>query len=154
MKRLFSILFVFILIFGGCADKGGYTKFKVSEDEELAFDNTLFSKLIKGNKSYGVASALYLNRVYPQRYNQETFYIIIFAKDKKLLQNFSLTLNGKNVHILEKLPEQNEYAHLLHVRNKWSSYYLAKFPPQKKGKLSLNIVLSNKAAATLTFQKK
>lgn len=154
MKQLFAILFLFILTFGGCADKDAYSKFKLADDEEVAFDNTIFSKILKQNKAYGVTSALYLNKVYPKRYDKETFYIIVFAKDKKLLENFSLTLNGKKVRSLEKLPEQNEYSHLLHVRNKWSSYYLAKFPSQKNGQLSLNIILSNKAKATLKFQKK
>ncbi len=143
-----------MLGFGGCADKDAFSKFKLGEDEESAFDNTVFAKVLKGNKVYAVASAIYLNKVYPKRYKEDTFYIIVFGKDKKFLQNISLTLNGEKVRFLEKLPPQNEYAHLLHINNQWSSYYLAKFPPQKKGTLSLKIILSNKAEATLTFQKR
>ncbi len=154
MKLLTALFLTLAIGFGGCADKDAFSKFKLVKDEELAFDNVMFAKVLKENEVYAVASAVHLNAVYPKRYAKETFYIIIFAKNKKLLENFSLTLNDTKVLSLEKLPPQNEYAHLLRIENKWSSYYLAKFPAQKAGPLSLKITLSNLAQAVLTFQKK
>ncbi len=154
MKLLTALFLILIFGFGGCADKDAFSKFKLVKDEELAFDNVMFAKVLKGEKVYAVASAVHLNAVYPKRYTEEAFYIIIFAKNKKLLENFSLTLNDKKVLSLEKLPPKNEFAHLLRIENKWSSYYLAKFPVQKSGRLTLKVTLSNEASATLVFQKK
>ena len=155
MKLLSVILFIVLsVMFSGCADKDAFSKFKLVKDEELAFDNVMFSKVTKEGKVSAVASAVYLNAVYPKRYQKEVFYIIIFAKNKKLLENFTLTLNDKKVLVLQKLPPQNEYAHLLRIENRWSNYYLAKFPVQKPGTLTLKITLSNQAKAALTFQKK
>ena len=154
MRLLTVLLFISIIGFTGCADKDAFSKFKLVKDEELAFDNVMFAKVLKDDQVYAVASAIHLNAVYPKRYTLETFYIIIFAKNKKLLENFTLTLNGKKVLALEKLPPQNEYAHLLRIENQWSNYYLAKFPTQKTGTLTLKITLSNQAQAILTFQKK
>lgn len=152
MKRLLHIFFI-ILLLSGCADKDAFSKFKLVKDEELAFDNVMFSKIKKGENVYAVAAAVHLNDVYPKRYEKENFYIIIFAKNKKLLNNFSVTLDDAKPLLIKKLPKQNEYTHLLHIKNSWSSYYLAKFPTQKAKKLTLHISLPNQAKATLTFQK-
>ena len=154
MRRLSIVLFIFIIMLTGCADKDAFSKFKLIKDEELAFDNVMFSKVVKEKKVYAVVSAVYLNAVYPKRFDKESFYIIIFAKNKKLLDNFSVTLNGNNVLELQKLPPQNEFTHLLDIKNEWSSYYLAKFATQNSGKLTLEVSLSNQAKTTLVFVKK
>ena len=153
MKQFVSSVLMMLLFFTGCAQKDAFSKFKLVKDEELAFDNVMFSKIIKNDRVYAVAAAVHLNEVYPNRYNEESFYIIVFAKNKKFLSNFTLTLNGKQPLKIEQLPQQNEYSHLLRIQNEWSSYYLAKFPRQKAGKLTLKMVLSNNAEATLNFQK-
>ena len=156
MKKIIMIIFSLILIsltLTGCADKDAFSKFKLVKDEELAFDNVMFSKVKKDQKVYAVAAAVYLNDVYPKHYKKENFYIIIFAKNKTLLNNFSVTLDDAKPLLIQKLPQQNEYTHLLHIQNSWSNYYLAKFPSQKEKKLTLHISLPNQAKATLTFQK-
>ncbi len=154
MKQLSVLLLIMLMLaVGGCAEKDAFSKFKFVKDEELAFDNVMFAKVKKADKVYAVAAAVYLNEVYPKRYNEENFYLIVFAKNKKLLNNFSLTLNEKKPLAITKLPQQNEFSHLLHIQNHWSNYYLAKFPLQHPGKLTLRISLANRATATLTFQK-
>ncbi len=148
------VFLVGIVLFFGCADRSAFSKFDIKPDEETAFDNVVYGKLTKDSTVYAVASALHLNSIYPQRFGTvEAFYIVVFAKDKQLLENINLTLNSQKVFQLEKLPPQNEYTHLLNYENKWSSYYLAKFPHQKQRKLSLGIALSNGANTTLAFQK-
>ena len=151
---LITMLCSLYIVFDGCADKDAFSKFQLIKDEALAFDNVVSGKIHKNQKTFAIVSAVHLNAIYPKRYSQETFYIIIFAKNRKLLENFALSLNDTKVSTLKKLPPHNEYSHLLQIKNRWSNYYLATFPPQKEGKLNLKITLANQAATTLTFQKK
>ncbi|SFV49826.1 hypothetical protein MNB_SM-7-1449 [hydrothermal vent metagenome] len=151
------LLIVFLTVFlglSGCAQKDAFSRFEFVKDEELSFDNVMFSKLTANNhKVYAAVAALHLNEVYPKRYNHEKFYIILFAKNRKYLTNLKFTLNDKAALKLEKLPAQNEFSHLLRIENEWSNYYLVEFPSQEDKKLTLKISLANKAEAKLVFNR-
>jgi len=148
----FLILFIFL---SGCADKDAFSKFHFTEDEAVAFDNLVIKKVLKDNNLYAVVGAIDLTTLYPQRYKRyETFYIVIFAKDKKYLENFRLQLNKQNILELQKLPPNNEYAHLLQLQNRWSAHYLAKFNKPTSTAMLLSVALANGAKALLAFEKK
>ena len=153
MKKIFSLFILSVVLFVGCADKDAYSKFELLKDQEVAFDNVTLAKIIKGTKVDGVFSALYLNAVYPNRYDKETFYLIVFSKNKRLLENFEVSLNKNTPVSVVKLPPNNEYSHLLDIKNDWSHYYLVRFASTEAKKLQLALQLSNAAKATVTFQK-
>ncbi len=155
-KRIAASLFLTLtLSFVGCADKDAFSKFDITRDEAAAFDNLEMQKVTdKQQRIYAVVGAVDLSVVYPQRFNDsETFYMVIFAKDKKYLENFKVLLNGRNVTQLTKIPANNEYAHLLKMRNEWSAHYLARFQKGNETKLQLVVELANGAKALLEFQK-
>ncbi len=152
MKKLVFTLIVSFLL-AGCADKDAYSKFELLKDQEVAFDNVTLAKITKADEVSGVLSALYLNAVYPKRYEKETFYVIVYSKDKRLLENLEFSLNGVKPLSLTVLPPQNEFSHLLDIKNDWSHYYLVEFKPSNATKLKLSLKLLNKAQASVTFEK-
>ncbi len=151
MKTLFFV-FLLLLLFG-CAEKSAYSKFKLFKDQEVAFDNVSLGKITRGQKISGVISALYLNEIYPKKFTKEAFYIIVYTKDADLLSRFEVTLNSNFPVLVTKLPPQNEYSHLLDIRNSWSYYYFVEFTSTKSASLKLSFKLQNGAKATVEFQK-
>ena len=141
-------------IFFGCANKDAFSEFELVKDEKLAFDNVELAKIrdAKGNL-YGVVSAVHLNSVYPKRFDAESFYIIIYPKNRELLKGIRITLNDKLPFYMKKLPQKNEFSHLLRIQNGWSSYYLVKFPKTEDATLKLTTILGNDAKATVSFRK-
>ena len=150
MKILWLSL-TFVVLFSGCADKNAFSKFNMSEKEELGTDSLLNSKVRKGEEVDGIVSVIYLNKVYPDKLTEnETFYVNFFVKDKT--QGFSFTLNGEKAIITEELKSQNPYSFLTPLHTSWSKYYLVQF---KKQKDILNFVFHSGLfeSDTLVFEK-
>ena len=147
--------FAAFFFFFGCADKDAYSKFGLLDDEERAFDNVKVVQFrTKEKKSVAVMAAVYLNSVYPQRYkDEERFYLLFIPKEKYLLQQLHMKLNGHPVLKLQKLPSQNEYAHLLNMKARWSDFYLASFAKEDNTTLVLHVELANKLFTNVTFEK-
>ena len=123
----------------------------MSKKEELGADSMLNSKVKKGKEINGIISAVYLNKVYPEKaMGEEVFYVNFYVKKES--QNFFFTLNEEKSLFIKELQSDNTYSFLTPLKTKWSKYYLIKF---KKQKDILNFVFHNGSFSSdsLVFEK-
>lgn len=127
--KTFLVFLIFLIFFAGCAQKSAFSRFKMSEKQELGIDSLMNSKVHKGNIVDGVVSVVYLNKVYPETYKEnEVFYVYMYLKNKK--NRLSFKLNGEEAISIKELPAKNEFTYLTSIDTKWNKYYLVKFKKQ------------------------
>jgi hypothetical protein len=83
----FLILLTFLILFSGCSSRSAFYEFKMDRDQTLAVSNIKSSKLLSKDGSInGIFSAIYLNEVYPEKFNQnDAFFIFFFTKTEMKL---------------------------------------------------------------------
>lgn len=161
MKNIFLFL-TFLLLFTGCSQKNAFFAFNMDKTKELSASSLQSSKIVSKNEDVrGVFSAIYLNEVYPETFNEhEYFFIFIYLKEAKKLQTakdglesyLKLTLNAKSPVKIKKLPKENQFSHLIDTTNDWNEYYIVAFEATDKINLSL-IDEKSSASATLKYKK-
>jgi len=161
MKNILLFL-TFLLLFAGCSQKNAFSAFDMDKTKELSVSSLQSSKIVSQNADVrGVFSAIYLNEVYPETFNEhEYFFIFIYLKEAKELHNakdgiesdLKLTLNSKSPLKIKKLPKQNQFSHLIETTNNWSEYYMVAFEMADKLNLSLKEEQSS-STATLKYKK-
>ena len=160
MKSFFIVL-TFLLLLWGCADKNAFSKFDLDIKQELTATNLQSSKIMSNGKTEGIFSAIYLNEIYPESFNQnEYFFVYIYMKNKKKMHNpnslddieLTLKLNSKLPLKIKKLSHINRFSYLASVKNDWNRYYLVAF--NKQGSL-LSLVLESdlSSSAVIKYQK-
>ena len=152
MYKSFIVFCVLFLVIG-CADKNAFSKFNVSKEKEIALDNIRFAKIEDKGKIKGIISVIYLNRIFPKKYKQETFYISMYLKNEKLYDKMKIFLNEKESINITKLPPNNRYSYLTDIDNKWNNYFLVKFSQVDTKNLKLKFDFSDKLTTFLNFQK-
>lgn len=159
--KYFFLLTTFVLLFSGCSHNNAFSKFNMTKEQELSISSLQSSKIKLGEKVDGVFSAIYLNEVYPDAFNQnEYFYIYVYLKDKKKMYNpnslddieLVLKLNGKTPIKVKQLPNENQFSHLTSTKSKWNRYYLVAFKELGK-KLNLVLESGQSSSAVLKYQK-
>jgi len=151
--KYFLTTLTFLLFFNGCSYNNAYTKFNMSNEEELFASNTQSSKIESENSIDGVFTAIYLNNVYKNREeykNSENFLIVVYIKEGS--EDFTFQLNG-NYHLkVEVLASKNRFTKVLKSTKEWETYYLVKFKKQVK---ELNLLLSGEESSSvvLHYQK-
>jgi hypothetical protein len=154
VKKFFLTFLGAAVLFSGCAKKDAFSKFDIDYDKELGIDHAVYTKIRRGHNISGVSIMVYLNNVYPDRYDDtERFYVVMFARKKGFLNNFQFLLNGEHPIEVKLLPRDNEYAHILDYDQKWTKHYLLVYQKQKKKKLTLDIRLLDGSTATASFVK-
>jgi len=151
MKYL--VLFLTLLILSGCTHKNAFSNFDMDLDQQLSLQYHKKIKLTKNNQTLGTFSAIYLNEIYPNKYNEnEYFYVYIYLKESKNIEDIKMLLNKKSPLKIEKLNHDNKFSKLTNERNKWSTYYLVSFV--KEG-TTLNLTLGNDQSilASIMYQK-
>jgi len=163
--KTFLLIFTYLLIFTGCSSNNAFDLFKMNKDQERSVTSLQTTKILtKDGYVSGIFSAIYLNEVYPDSFNDnEYFFVYIYLKKeeqmydpKKLIKtNLNLKLNGKAVVKLEKLPTKNKFSHLISTQSDWNTYYLVTFLTDKKRDLSLNLELESdqSSSAVLKYLK-
>ncbi len=137
--KTFTIILTFLVLFVGCADKNAFSKFEMSQKQELSANALQRSKVKNGEKVNGIVSTVYLNFISPKEYKDgEYFYVYTYLKNKNY--EFHFLLNDKEPISIKELPSTNEFTELISIDNKWSRYYLVKFPKQSD---KINFVLKN-----------
>jgi len=151
------IIFIFLTIFfTSCADKDAFEVFDLKNDQKIAFDNFERAKIQKDDKIYGIATAVYLNKIYNNLpNNKEYVYLVLFTKKKKYLKYFKIKINNNNnmYYELKNLPVDNKYSYLINFKNNWQNHYLLTFDKQETKIIPINIELNNEATATLNLKK-
>lgn len=161
MKNIFLFL-TFLLLFTGCSQKNAFYAFDMDKTKELSASSLQSSKIISQDGDIsGIFSAIYLNDVYPETFNEhEYFFIFIYLKEAKELHNtkdgiessLKLTLNSKLPLKIKKLPKDNQFSHLIDTTNNWNTYYMVAFETADKINLSLSDEKSL-STATLKYKK-
>ena len=151
MKSILNALF-FTILLAACSHQNAFTKFNLNKEQELGMSSLKSSKIIANNKVRGVISAIYLNEVDPNQFNEnEYFYIFTYLKDSS--EDITLTLNQKSAIKIEKLSNENRFSHLCSIKNEWNRYYLVTFAKEKKDTLKLILQTSNGSKASLVYKK-
>ena len=137
--KTFTIILTFLLLLSGCADKNAFSRFNMSEKQELSANALQRSKIKFEDKVNGIVSTVYLNFVSPEEYDDgEYFYVYLYLKNKNYTSHF--LLNDEEPLSVEELPSTNAFTELTSVNNEWSKYYLVKFEKQDD---KLNFVFEN-----------
>lgn len=159
--KYFFYLMAFSFLFSACSSTNAFSNFKMSKKQELSESSLQNSKIKLGKKVDGIISAVYLNEVYPESYNQnEYFYIYIYLKDDADLEDpnkfnkskLKLKLNSNLPIKIEELKRENRFSDLISVQNKWNRYYLVSFAEQGN-KLSLVLENGQSLSDELIYQK-
>ena len=152
--KYFLITLTFLLFLSGCSYQNAFSKFNMSKEEELLAANTQSSKIESKEKIKGVFTAIYLNNVYPDSFNQgENFLIAVYMKDPE--SDYSFKLNNQiasSVKKIEKLKEFQEFTALMKTKEKWNEYYLVYFEGAAK-ELHLSIEKENFFSSELLYLK-
>ena len=160
MKYIFTLL-ILTLLFSGCSHKNAFTKFGMNEEKGLVESSLLSGEIKSDKKIEGVFSAIYLNEVCPESYNQnEYFYIFIYLKDNEEIYDpnstddidLVLKLNGVIPLKIKQLSSKNQFSHLTNNYSDWNKHYLVAFKEQGK---KLNLVLESDqfSSVVLKYQK-
>ncbi|MCF6330546.1 MAG: hypothetical protein L3I99_03245 [Sulfurimonas sp.] len=149
----YIVLFLALLILSGCSHKKAFSNFDMNLEQQLSAQYFKKTKLVKNNKIIGTFSSIYLNEIYPDKYNKnEYFYISIYLKDTQNKENYVIELNKNSPLEIEKLSNDNKFSKLVNERNKWSKYYLVSF--EETGKV-INLTFGNDqlTLASIMYQK-
>ena len=149
--KTFLIITLTTFIFSGCSKYNAFSNFNLTQAQEKSEDSIQSATINTKEGSVGLLSAIYLNRVYPQKYKDgEYFYVYLYTQiDKKKLDFF---LNNNLCVELKELSVQNEFSHLVPSSEKWKKYYLVKF--KKEGEhLALQAKNSYISSAMILFKK-
>jgi len=149
--KTFLVFLVFSIFFAGCAEKSAFSRFNMSKKQELGVDSLMNSKVRTGNRVEGVVSVIYLNKVYPETYQEdEFFYVYMYLKNRD--NNINFILNNEEAISVKKLPVKNEFNYLTSINTKWNKYYLVKF--KKQGDILKFLLESGQSSSDLlVFEK-
>jgi hypothetical protein len=160
MKTFFITLTIFIL-FAGCSSKNAFDQFELDKKQELSISSLQTSKILsKTGEVEGIFSAIYLNEVYPESFNEdEYFFVYTFMKNSKEMYNpqsstqtdLVLKLNSKLPIKLKKLPKNNRFSKLVSIKSAWNNYYLVAF--EKDDIISLTLENASSSSTPLNYQK-
>ncbi len=161
MKYIIITLTITLLL-TSCADKNAFDKFNMQKDQELSADSLQSSKIKRSQDIDGLISAVYLNNIYPDIYNEhEYFYVYIYQKDKKEMYNpntqddieLTMKLNSKLPVKIKELSAINKFSHLTSVQSKWQRYFLVAFGKEDEDELNLILESGQSSSDALNYQK-
>ena len=162
MTKLLTTIVILALL-SGCSSKNAFSQFKMNKEQELSVSSLLSSKIkSQDGRIDGVVSAIYLNEIYPDSYNNdEYFFVYLFLKNKKQMHDpkqfdkleMSLKLNGELPVKIKQLPNKNKFSHLAFIKSDWNKYYLVAFKKQEKNSISLVLESNQSSSDPLTYQK-
>ena len=148
--KTFLFFLVFSIVLIGCSTKNGFSRFDMSHKQELGADSILSSKVKKGRDVNGIVSVVYLNKVYPDLFNdKEVFYVNYYLKKSK---NISFLLNQQKATTIKELDVNNDFTYLTSIKTKWSKYYLVEFKKQGN-ELKFKFNNGDFSSDTLIFEK-
>jgi len=159
--KTFFIFLTFLTLFTGCSKKNAFYEFKMDKDQERSASSLQSSKIVsKDGEVNGFFSAIYLNEVYPETFNQnESFFIFFFTKEKREMYDpnkptdttLRVKLNSKLPIKIEELSQENKFSHLVDIKNDWNRYYIVTF--EKADTINLVLDDDNASSAILKYKR-
>ncbi|MEA1920137.1 MAG: hypothetical protein U9N52_09875 [Campylobacterota bacterium] len=144
--RYILIFLITLLFLTGCSRTTAFDFFKMDDNYERAVDNLQTGTIVRSFETEAILSTVYLNRVYPEKYNDaEYFFVSIYLRDDIRLyfkagmnnKKYHFTLNGEKPIEGKELKTDDELRLSMPISNEWNRYYLVKFPLQYTEKLDL-----------------
>ena len=152
MKYSLKIL-IFLLLMVGCADKNAFSKFNMTKYQELSASSVQNSKLKSKESVNGFFSVIYLNEIYPKKYNgDEYFFISLYLKDKNY-DDLNIILNKRTPIKIEQLPFDNDFSTLISGKNRWKKDYFLVFKKEDSNTLSFTVENGQFSSVALMYQK-
>jgi len=150
MKTIY--IFLIIIFFSGCSNKNAFVFFDMDEHQELSAQSFKRVKLLSEDSVLGTFSSIYLNEVYPNRYNKNEYFIVyVYLKDSSM--PYTIELNSKESVKLKELNHDNRFSDLIREKSKWSRYYLVSFEEVKGDMLNLELYVNGSKLANVSYFK-
>lgn len=134
MKFIFAVLVVFFLV--GCDRTTSMAYLQKDAFYEQSIAHLQKGDLISSSETKAIISAVYLNRVKPEKYKvNENFFVAVYIKDdfkskkKYGLKNplYHLKLNGEKPLVITELDKDATLRKQMPLVNKWNKYYQVVF---------------------------
>jgi len=149
--KTFVIIMIFTLSFLSCSQQNAFSNFSITPVQEKSEENIQSAKISNGDNIDGIVTAVYLNKIFPQRFHtQEYFYLYMYSKRK--VKNINFMLNNHKAVTFKELNARNEFTQLTSFNAPWSKYYLVAFPKQD-GNLSLRVEYFDFSSKDIVFPK-
>ncbi|MDA7816763.1 hypothetical protein N9A28_01085 [Sulfurimonas sp.] len=149
------ILSTFLVLFTGCSHKNAFSEFKMNKEKQVSISGLQSSKIVSTKKSIGgIASAIYLNDIYPDFYNdKEYFFVYTYIKDSENLSSSDLNLQLNSIGFMDirELPKENRFSNLVSSISDWNKYYLVSFI--KDNSDDLELVLLNAKSSSVIYKR-
>lgn len=149
--KYFLITITFLLLFGGCSYQNAFSKFGMTQNEELLASYTQSTKIESKDSTEGVLTAIYLNHIdeiYQDGY--ENFLIGVYLKDSK--QKYDFILNNTIKTDKQDIVKIKFYKNLVKTPRKWDTYYVVRFKNYGK-KVNLSLKGSKLSSSPLNYLK-
>lgn len=152
MKYFLTALIITILV-SGCATRNAFSKLDISQEQEIATEQTRSGKIMNKDKVDGIFSAIYLNNVYGKTdAKTNNFYISMYLKNKN--NDLNITMNNERPLKIKKLEEENNFSHLLPMKTSWTSNYVLAFENNESlSTLTLQIDNGQSSSGPLSYSK-
>ena len=150
MKSIYIFL-IFIFIFNGCSRKNAFSNFDMDMHQQLSAQSFKRVKLINAQNIIGTFSAIYLNEIYPQRYNKSEYFLVsVYLKDSE--KDYAIKLNSKEPLKIKELYHENRFSRLIKEKSKWSRYYLVSFE-ETGDSVNIELYIERLKKASIGYQK-
>jgi len=160
MLKVVSLFLISFFIFG-CSKGITIDKLDIDKTQELSIVNTKKGELTNQNSKIFIL-ATYLNPIKTSEIDKskENFLISIYLsrQDDKSKENnnpfYQVKLNNSVfIDDMKILNKKSKLLKLIPIKNRWSEYYLIKFPKQKTKTLKLTFENEQHNKVNLTFSK-
>jgi hypothetical protein len=150
--KYFLITIIFLTLSTACSYQNAFSKFNMSNEEELIESNTRSSKIENKSGVIGVLQAIYINntdKVYFD--NEEHFLITVYLKDHQQ-HKYTFKLNKQPPLKVKELTDVKQYTTYIKDPKKWEKHYIVTFKKSTK-KLNLTFESNGDNLSELYFQK-
>lgn len=148
---LFALLIV--SVFTACSRETAFEHFKrLDSRHERAVANLKSVALKENNQTAALISIIHLNPVDPELYgDRPTFFIALYDKKERTLQEYNVTLNGRAPVAITPLDENCSMRSLMPLNNPWNTYYQALFKKRGDENLTLRFESGPSLKGEVTF---
>ena len=152
MKKISLIIFIILIFFSGCSNKGAFKYFKSDPLYEKSLEYTKVGQIISDFETKAIINATYLNSADPKKWdnNYQNFLIGIYIFDdsddekKQFIHNpnYKLSLNKKAPYKIKELKKTSYLYGHIPLFNSHAKYYIISF--KKDENSTLNLTYENK----------
>lgn len=146
-----AYIFLILLFMSGCSSKNAFYYFDLSKEQQLSAQSFKRVKLLKNDDVIGTFSSVYLNEVYPDRFNKNEYFLVyVYMKDES--KKYEIKLDSQKSLKIKELDYNNRFSKLIREKNKWVKYYLVSFEEQDNF-LNLELYLDSSKLASVEYIK-